>query len=231
MEIIENIRLRIDKEEVLRYLGCFKKEASDINPLIIKLTREEIAQAYSLIEPKGIYDFVKVKQFCLGSGKILLSNKQSLQFDNKLVEQLADIKYAVFCIVSVGHFLEDKISEYFSSGEAPKAMALDAAGTVAIRNFRDCMCKLIRQKAEDMGLKVIGSFSPGEEGWTIDQQKTIFQIIPADKIGVNITDSYMMVPKKSLSFMIGIGIKPKIFKNKENSCKTCKAVNCQFRKN
>lgn len=230
MKIIENIKLKIDEEEVLRYQGCYSNNLKNVNPIIIKLTQKEIEQAYSLIETKGIYDFVKVKQIRIDSGELILTNGLSLNVNNRMLDSLEEIDYIIFGIVTIGHRLEDKVSEYFNSKDAPRALALDAAGTVSVRYLRSYISDLIYKKAGEKRLYSTKYFSPGEEGWAIDQQKNIFQIIPADKIGVKMTDSYMMVPQKSLSFVAGIGMNPKIATRKEHSCKTCKAINCQFRK-
>jgi hypothetical protein len=231
MKIIDNFRLNIDEEEVLRYQGCDSNNLKNVNPIIIKITREEIDKAYSLIETKGIYDFVKVNQIHIDKGELNLTNGLSLNVNNRMLDSLKEIDYIVFGIVTIGHFLEDKVFEYFSSKDFPKALALDAAGTVSVRYLRSYLSDLIYKKAGGKRLYITKYYSPGEEGWAIDQQKNIFQIIPADKIGVKITDSYMMIPQKSLSFISGIGMNPEIATRKEHSCKTCKAINCQFRKN
>ena len=73
-------------------------------------------------------------------------------------------------------------------------------------------------------------FSPSSGDWDISQQKNIFQIIPANKIGVKLTDSFMIIPKKSLSWAIGMGkniLKPS---KDDNFHRICQVVNCQYRK-
>jgi hypothetical protein len=46
---------------------------------------------------------------------------------------------------------------------------------------------------------------PGQEGWSIWQQRVIFERLPTDEIGVRLTDSCLMIPRKSVSFVIGMG--------------------------
>ena len=134
-------------------------------------------------------------------------------------------------VVTIGSSLENKVSEFFTKGEYPRAVALDAVGTVSVRSLSNYMRSLVCQEAKEKNLQTTKYFSPGSGDWDISQQKNIFQIIPVDKIGVKLTESYMMVPQKSLSWIIGIGKNITKSSNKnDNSCQICKATNCQFRK-
>ena len=135
-------------------------------------------------------------------------------------------------VVTIGNSLENKVSEFFTKGEYPRAVALDAVGTVSVRSLsNNYMISLVCQESKEQNLQTTKYFSPGSGDWDISQQKNIFQIISVDKIGVKLTESYMMVPQKSLSWIIGIGKNITISSNKnDNSCQICQAKNCQFRK-
>jgi len=85
------------------------------------------------------------------------------------------------------------------------------------------------QEAIEQGFKTSRHFSPGYRGWNISQQKIIFEIIPAEDIGVILTKGYMMLPRKSLSWVIGVGKKiDKSFSN-DNDCKKCQFRPCKYR--
>jgi hypothetical protein len=45
---------------------------------------------------------------------------------------------------------------------------------------------------------------PGESKWDIKGLKDIFDLVDSQQIGVRLTDSMLMVPMKSLSFVIGL---------------------------
>jgi hypothetical protein len=79
------------------------------------------------------YFLIKVKQIHLDNGEFILTDGISLNVTNRMLDTLKEIDYIVFGIVTIGHFLEDKVSEYFNSKDFPKALALDAAGTVSVR--------------------------------------------------------------------------------------------------
>ena len=232
MEIIKvkDIRIKIDEEEVLRYQGYHRNETEKTSEIILPITREEVEQGYHLFEPKVIYSKVMVKNVTSG-GRINLENGFFLNFSNSMINLLKGSSCLVLGVVTIGSSLENKVSEFFSQGEYPRALALDAVGTVAVQNLSRYVRSLICQEVKDRNLQITRSFSPGNSVWDISQQKEIFKIISANKIEVKLIKSYMMIPKKSLSWVVGVG-KNIIAPSKEegHSCKTCQAETCQFRR-
>jgi hypothetical protein len=229
MKIIKNIKLKINEEEVLRYQGYHRKKAGETSEIIFQITREEIEQSYCLFEPKGIYSKVMIKNIS-SEGRINLENGLCLEINNSMLNLLKGTSYLAFGLSTIGNHLEEKVAELFAQNEYPKAIALDAVGTVAGRFLSNYIQSLVCQEAKEQNFQTTKYFSPGSGNWDISQQKNIFQIIPADKIGVKLTESYMMVPKKSLSWVIGIGKEIIIPSKGNDSCKTCLAENCPFRK-
>ncbi len=230
MKIIKNIKIKIDEEEVLRYQGYHHFKVKKNNEIIIQITREEIKQGYKLSKPQGIYSLLKINEIFFSKRRVDLENNISLYFNNSVIDFLKGTDYLVFGVVTIGNSLEDKISEFFTNKEYSRGLALDAVGTVAVRYLSRHVRSIICKEAKEQNLQTTKHFTPGTAEWDISQQKNIFEIIPADKIGVRLTESYMMIPKKSLSWVIGIG-KEIIITSKENdSCKICLAENCQFRK-
>jgi len=130
----------------------------------------------------------------------------------------------------MGSSLENKVSEFFTQGEFPRAIALDAVATVAIEALSKYVRNLICQEAKDRNLQITRYFSPGYGDWDISQQKDIFKIIPTNKIGVSLTESCMILPRKSLSWIIGIGKGVIISSEERDACKICKLKNCRYRK-
>ena len=229
MKIIKNIKLKIDEEEVLRYQGYHRNKAGETSEIILQITREEIEQGYCLFEPKGIYSKVMIKNIS-SEGRINLENGLCLEINNSMLNLLKGTRYLAFGLSTIGNQLEEKVVELFAKNEYPKAMALDAVGTVASKFLSNYIQSVICQEAKEQNFQTTKYFSPGSGDWNISQQKNIFQIIPAGKIGVKLTESYMMIPKKSLSWVIGMGKEIIIPSKGDDSCKTCLAENCQFRK-
>lgn len=230
MKIIKNVKLKIDEKEVLRYQSYYHYNAKKTNKTIMQITREEITQGYKLVKPQGIYSPIKIKKIFFSERRVDLENDFSLFFNNSAINFLKETDHLVFGIVTIGNILEDKIFEFFTHKEYSRGWALDAVGTVAIRYLSQYIMNMVCQEAKKQHLQTTKHFIPGTLEWDISQQANIFQIIPTDKIGVKLTESYMMVPKKSLSWVMGLGKNIIIAYKDDNSCQICQAINCQFRK-
>ena len=63
----------------------------------------------------------------------------------------------------------------------------------------------VRDEATARGLGTGMRASPGQEGWSIWQQQMLFGLLSAEEIGVRLTESCLMLPRKSVSFVIGLG--------------------------
>ena len=230
MKIIKKVKLKIDEDEVLRYQDYSKNKVVKPKEIILRVTKEEIERAYNLFQPQGIYTSFEIKKISFSEGEINLENGFPLYFHNSAIHFLKRADYLILGVVTIGSSLEDKTSEFFTHKEYSRGLALDAVGTVAIRYLSHHVRSIICQEAKEQHLQTSKHFIPGTTEWDISQQKNIFEIIPASKIGVMLTDSNMMIPKKSLSWAIGMGENVITSLKKDDSCKICQAINCQFRR-
>ncbi len=228
MKIIKDIKLNIEREEVLRYQGYSKKKVKKPNQNILKITEEEINRSYNLFKPRGIYSLIKITCFT-SKGKINLENELVFRFSKSVINQLKGASHLLVGVVTVGDFLEKKVSELFSQGEYPQALALDAVGTVAVEDFSRRVRKLARQEIKKQGFKTSRRFSPGYSGWEVSQQEIIFKSIPVDNIGVRLTKGYMMLPQKSLSWVIGVGKEIITPSEEDNNCGNCQSRCCNYK--
>jgi cobalamin-dependent methionine synthase I len=132
-------------------------------------------------------------------------------------------------VVTIGDLLEKKVSELLSQGEYPQALALDAVGTVAVEDFSRRVRKSGRQEVTEQGFKSSRHFSPGYGGWAVSQQEIIFKSIPTDNIGVRLTKGCMMLPQKSLSWVMGVGKEIVTPSGEGDNCENCQSKYCNHK--
>jgi len=72
-------------------------------------------------------------------------------------------------------------------------------------------------------------FSPGYCDWNVKQQEILFRILKDDTAGVSLTDECLMVPRKSVSGIIGIGDTENGVEE-YNPCCTCRKTECPGRR-
>jgi hypothetical protein len=127
-------------------------------------------------------------------------------FEGPLVARaLAGASEVVLAVCTIGPALEERVAALFAAGHTLQALALDGAGSGAVGEVSRMMGARICDAASARGLNVGMRASPGQEGWSIWQQRTLFRLVPGDEIGVRLTESCLMLPRKSVSFALGLG--------------------------
>ncbi|MBQ8163885.1 MAG: hypothetical protein IJZ93_05945 [Clostridia bacterium] len=94
----------------------------------------------------------------------------------------------------------DRIIEKYSKVLQTKALICDTVALFLIESFCDYINEFLTGK-----MKSKARFSPGYGDLSISYQKDIIENLDtARRIGVTLTDSYLMVPTKSVSAIIGV---------------------------
>lgn len=81
----------------------------------------------------------------------------------------------------------------------------DGWGTAAVEKGHVWMKERVKEICSDAGLYSSNSWSPGQHNVDIKLQKELFRLLMPEEIGITLTDSFMMHPKKSISSFAGIG--------------------------
>lgn len=170
---------------------------------------ESISEAKKLIDPKGIY--------LITAGKDLPGSS--------IFDHLAKV---AFCICTIGPVLENKVTELSESGKLLKAVILDSVGSVCAEATASFIDRIIADKAAEIKLKTSCRASPGYGDWNIKEQRSIFDLLDGSRVGVTLSPSSMMIPRKSVSFAIDISEKPARMRS-ENSCRNCDMDTCAYR--
>ena len=87
----------------------------------------------------------------------------------------------------------------------------------------DYMSERIKEYAILASMGASNRYSPGYCGWSVQEQKKLFDFFPAKQCGITLTESCLMDPVKSVSGAIAIG-KDVVFQ--EYGCKNCNIKNC-----
>lgn len=176
-----------------------------------------VEAARRIARPKVLYKQASVDE--KGEDYVVVDG---VRLDSRILRINLDSVYRVFPYVcTCGKELEEwaesleDLLERFWADEIMK-MALEEATRAFIRHLDDTF-----------HLGKTSSMNPGSlEDWPITQQPQLFSILEDPKlhIGVELTDSYLMIPTKSVS-----GIQFATETNFEN-CKLCARENCPGRR-
>lgn len=197
---ITDFQVRLEVDQVLEGQGIPPDRASQV---LRSAAQEVMHEAQALLAPAALTTILPIRRF--EHQQVVLSNQAS--FNGSLVARaLAGATQVAVAVCTIGPALEERIAALFAEGDAARAMALEGAGVAAIRQVANEVGVAICDAATAGGLKVGMRASPGQEGWPIQQQRVLFSLIPAEEIGVRLTSSYLMLPCKSVSFAMGLGL-------------------------
>jgi len=169
----------------------------------------------SLIHPRAISGTAYVNRH--GADKVEI---EAAEFTSRvLAKNLEHVERVFPYVLTVGDSLENK-ARYSESITAK--LILEAVGDLALGSALEYIQRHISRQ---YGLETTSHMGPGQLDWPINQQRELFSILGdvKDTIGVTLTESLMMLPRKSIS-----GI---IFPTEETfiSCQLCQRSKCPSR--
>lgn len=224
MEILNELEVNIGEEQVLRRQG-YQGKLTALKSELREIMAQEIEEAYRLFRPRAVYTELTVAE-TLGS-EIRLSNGLVIRVGGA-VKIWEGLDYLTVALGTIGSALEDRVDDLFSLDEYPSAVMLDSIGSVAADSVADQVNYIICEKAARTGMMVGPRLSPGYGAWQLKEQEVLFNLVPAQSIGVQLTESYVMIPRKSVSFCVGIG--NKLTTRAVNlRCRHCLKHQCQYR--
>jgi hypothetical protein len=196
---LTEFEISLEAADVLQGQGVPPSRASD---RLWAAARDVLEESHELVAPAAIYTILPVRRFehqevSLESGAVLSGALAA--------RALAGASQVALAVCTVGPALEERMSDLFAAGDAVRAVALEGAGVAAVRQVSTQLGVFICDAATARGLQVGMRASPGQEGWSIQQQRVLFGLVPAEEIGVQLTSSCLMLPRKSVSFVIGLG--------------------------
>lgn len=211
----------IDEKETRRYAGLRKSDFPD------KLIQDACNEAQLLVKPKGIWE---IYPYNAAQGTILAPNALHLTGE-KIKIYLKECTQVAVLAVTIGQSLEEAVASHFSRGSYSHATLLDAAGTTAVEMAADCVSQAITAQFEKSGYKILPRFSPGYGDWNLTEQPAVLKLANGSRIGMTVTESCMLEPRKSITAIMGI--KPSIQNTNlesHSTCSNCNQSDCIARK-
>lgn len=179
-----------------------------------------------LIKPACSYRVVGIDKRSLNRVKL----KDGSEITSPLlVHRLAGASHLAVGAITIGEALGDQVSLLFSRRDYVKAMILDEIGNGALFKLSNLFESICEAEASDRELRSSGALSPGDDGFGLECQKTLLAMAEAEKSGIRLIDSGLMLPVRSLSVVVGLGKRVKRWSQAE-SCATCSSRDkCRLR--
>ena len=189
---------KVDKSEVLRYLGY---KGTFLSPDMNAFIDNCIHSALEIIAPKcllGRYPIV------FGEDGIHVQGTTLILHGRDIARQLLGCSSIFLLCATVGVEMDRLIRIKMIS--APDAgTVLDSCGSSAVESLCDMITADISAQCEKDGLFITPRFSPGYGDFPLAHQREILTILDSHKkIGLSATASSLLTPAKSVTAIIGV---------------------------
>ncbi len=202
MPVIRDIPLSLKTAEVLRRQG-FRKGAR-VRSEIGLLIREVLSslEKSRLLEPAAAYEYYSVRG--MSGSQISLEGDKAIR-GQLLPAIFPEVKELAPVVITIGAKLEKQVTGYSRSGETLRGVILDGIGSAAVDSLAPEVLRLIASEVSSRGYQISSPVYPGMPGFPLTEQWNLLGLVNADEIGVRLTASGVLVPRKSTSMVIGIG--------------------------
>ena len=202
MPVIRDIPLSLKTREVLRRqgLGGGAKVRAEIEILIRELLTS--VKTAHLLEPAVAYEYYTISS--INGSHISLEGNKAIH--SPLIPAIfPEAKELAVLLCTIGPRLEKQVTDYSKSGEAMRGMILDGIGSTAVDMMVPEVLRRLASEVSSRGYEISSPVNPGMPGFPLTEQWNLLGLVNADEIGVRLTASGVLVPRKSASMVIGIG--------------------------
>lgn len=206
----------IPENEVLLYLGY---RGQSIDQKLESQIKRCIQRVMQTSQPRLVYRIMDVKD----------AQIESLELEGSdLRDLLCTCDKAVVMAATLGSLAEDTLRKAEVTNMAD-AVIMDSAQSAAIENVCNCFEEDL-QKELGQDHYLTDRFSPGYGDLPLQSQRQLMAAVDATRrIGLTLTPTDLMVPRKSVTCIIGISDKPQ--KRRKRGCETCSMFRtCAYRK-
>ncbi len=202
MPVIRDVCLNLKIGDVLHRQGFGGQ--SKVRPEIKSLIEELLTDVENnhLLEPAAAYEYYPVAG--MSDNQILLDGNKAVHGPALPAIFPGAQKLAVI-VCTIGLGLEEQATDYTKNGGALRGMMLDGIGSAAVDALVPKILKSIAADVSSRGYEISSPVNPGMPGFPMTEQWNLLELAKANEIGVSLTSSGILVPRKSVSMVIGIG--------------------------
>ncbi|MEX2680916.1 MAG: hypothetical protein Q6373_004905 [Candidatus Sigynarchaeota archaeon] len=205
--ITTDFDLAVDDAMIRQRLGKGAERVlkSQRNMAIIETAKKELAELAKPAAAWAVFPITGIEH-----DKVVLANGVRIG-GGPVVKVICGATELVAGVCTIGPGMEHKAKEYMSAGETFHGIVLDLLASWAAGAIREQLAlRLQFDHYKARGWHASIPLGPGESAWPIAGQQAIFDLLKDEVavIGVRLEPSMLMVPIKSVSFIMGAGPRP-----------------------
>jgi hypothetical protein len=197
----ESISIPLPRKEIYKRLG-FIKGVTEISSSQQEEIERFIQDALSLIHLKGAGLRMPVQE--IKGARIILAGDVTFE-SNQLAALLRNCREIVLMGATAGNDIMKAIEEDAAGRNVTRGIVFDATASETVDASLDWIMgyfnrTLLRENRQLLKKR----YSAGYGDLLLETQNTIYRLLQLDRIGIRITDSYILIPEKSVTAVTGI---------------------------
>ena len=202
MPIWDSRQMDLDIDAVLRGQGAEPGVIRKRNPQLVDIAQRALEEAMPLLEPRTIFQDLEVEKF---RHEQLLLDGGSRLTGKLITEHLGPAMRVIVILCTIGEALEEYATR-MASEDIVYSLALDGVGSAAVELLANIACRYFEEQALESGMQTSIPLSPGMMGWSVEVgQPEVFKILQPSQVGVRLSEFGLMIPRKSLTMVLGLG--------------------------
>jgi len=136
----------------------------------------------------------------------------------------------LYCVVTLGEWIDNQIKTYFAQYEYLEGMMLNAFADNVLYEATNHLYDELHRYTKESDVFLTSRYEPGNSNIPMEAQKDIFDIMMAEfDINLFITSGYMLAPSKSLAYFYGV-VNEDCNHGIDHDCSLCDSITCKNRK-
>lgn len=205
----------------------FLSHNSTLEPFLQEIAIELVTESHQHYNIEFGYKILESDNLVVQKNKIFISDNISFNTEKIISSQLKGIEGLVVFTATLGSKFDNWFKGLFDSGDPLKGYIADLIGSVTVEAAVDILEEKIINDLSNYGFNCSNRYSPGYCDWNVSEQKKLFGFLPTNFCGIELTESSLMIPIKSVSGIIGFG---KNINKKGYACQICTQENCYLNK-
>ncbi len=195
--VIRDFQLRFGEEAVAAVLSAGLRR-----PALRRRAAAVVEEAEAIVAPAACFASYPIEGILHGRLQLRGGGRIGC---GELASLVAGAEALYLAVCTLGPLLDERIRAYPSRGRYLEMILLDELGTWAVDQLRAHVLERIQAEAFDRGWRVSSPLSPGESAWPLREQRILFRLVDASRIGVTLGPGDLMRPLKTLSLALGAG--------------------------
>jgi Vitamin B12 dependent methionine synthase, activation domain len=213
--------------EILAYSGF--PEGREVPARFTELGQRALATLRELATPAGLRERVmtdEALEVIAGAGRNAT--------DSPIPGICGRATALAFYTITLGPAVCERIQQCLKNGDAAFGAMLDAAASSTTDRLATIAAERFREECQAEGrvtpAEHVLPYSPGYCGWHISGQRRLFDRLCPDRIGLTLTETFLMQPIKSVSGVFVVGPRDiHLFRNDFDFCAACVTQACRER--